>query len=387
MGGGARAAYSVGFLRGLADGLPGEPRFPILSGVSAGAINVAYLASRAGSFRARTRGLSEIWRALTPESVMRVGSIDFLENVVLWGFGLLGGGSGFLPRPRGLVDCSPLWDLLREELADPEGRIRGLDERLEASDPRSVLVSTCSYTSGEWVVWSEGRPLPESWAHAGRRTEHGALTVDHVIASGALPIVFPAVRLGDEWHGDGEIRSSAPLSPCVALGAERILAVSTHHGHRPSRHRSGGEDHPSPGRVAGTVMNSPFLHDLANDARRLRQVNELVDRCGGGEPDPRRGEASHQRKVGLYVVRPSRNLEEMAAEHAPHLPWTLRHMIRGLGTDGKPSAGLVSLLSFQPEYLHALMELGEEDAARRIDRVQAFLEGEDVREVDPIHGG
>jgi len=132
-------------------------------------------------------------------------------------------------------------------------------------------------------------------------------------------------------------------------------------------------------------MNSPFLHDLASDARSLRQVNELVEGCGARESDSV-GESSPYRKVGLYVVRPSRNLEEMAVEHAPHLPWTLRHMIRGLGTHGTPSGSLLSLLSFQPEYLHALMELGEGDAARRIDRVKAFLDGEDVREVDPIHG-
>ena len=379
LGGGARAAYSVGFLRCLARRLPDRLRFSAIAGVSSGAINAAYLASRPGSFQDRVRGLAELWESLQPDSVMRVGTLDLLKKTVFWGVRLIGGGTDVVPSPRALVDCEPLRRLLCTKLGETDSQdddLRGLADRLDDGPLRSLLLATTSYTTGESVIWSQGTSLPDSWRRGGRRAEATDLTVRHVMASASLPLLFPAVQLGEEWHGDGEIRLDSPLAPLVALGVDRIFVVSTHHGEVHERPEGFASGYPAPGQVAGTVVNAAFLHHLSNDVRRLRRVNHLVERRDGDEGE---GDAAF-RKVGLYVLRPSRDLEALAGQRERSLPWALRWMIRGLGTHATASPGILSLLSFQPDYIGELMRTGEEDAERQRDAIRDFLDGEEVCE-------
>ncbi|MDX1646183.1 MAG: patatin-like phospholipase family protein [Longimicrobiales bacterium] len=379
LGGGARAAYAVGFLRCLARRLPDRCDFTAIAGVSSGAINAAYLASQPGAFHERAHRLAELWERLEPDSVMRVGTLDLLGKVLFWGARLVGGGKKAVPRPRALVDCEPLRRLLDDELNAHGGhddQIPGIAARLVEGPLRSVLLTTTSYTTGESVVWSQGAELPELWRRGGRRAVSTELTVRHVMASAALPLLFPAQRLGDEWHGDGEVRLDSPLSPLVALGVDRIFVVSTHHGQIRERPEGFATDYPSPGQVAGTVVNAAFLHHLSSDVRRLRRVNHLVDR-GYSE---RAGDGAAFRKIGLYVLRPSCDLEAVAGRRAGELPPALRWMIRGLGTHATASPGVLSLLSFQPDYIRELLRTGEEDAERQRDAIRDFLDGEEVCE-------
>ena len=370
----------MGFLRCLARRLPDACDFTAIAGVSSGAINTAYLASRPGTFEERVAGLAELWEGLEPEAVMRVGTLDLLKKIVFWGTRLVSGGTDVVPVPRALVDCDPLRDLLHQTLADDEGDgIRGIAEHLEEGPLRSVVLATTSYASGESVVWTQGTAISPLWARAGRRSESTELTVRHVMASASLPLLFPAVQLGDEWHGDGEIRLDSPLSPLVALGVDRILVVATHHGDMGERPEGLAKEYPPPGQVAGTVVNSAFLHHLSSDVRRLRRVNHLVDTCS-----PAPGREDGFRKIGLYVLRPSCDLEAVAGKQEHALPWALRWMIRGLGTHQTASPGVLSLLSFQPDYIRKLMRTGDEDAERQSDAIKAFLHGEEVQEPQTV---
>jgi len=223
-GGGARAAYQVGVLRCLARRLP-KLRLDIITGVSAGAINAVFLASRHASLRDVVEELSEVWKRLTLNDIVRIDSLALVRNA----FGRTKASEGVAlgPRVRGLVDTTPLRKLL-ERLYSPnaDGEIAGLAENIARCEPRAVAVTTLDYTTGQTMTWVSGCDI-EMWERPLRRSVLTKLTIDHVLASASLPIVFPAVRLGRHWHGDGGIRLSAPLSPALHLGATRMLGSST----------------------------------------------------------------------------------------------------------------------------------------------------------------
>jgi len=366
-GGGARAAYQVGLLRWLGRHIP-DLQVPILTGVSAGAINAVHLACRPGSFRARAEDLAALWAGLDLEKVFRVDTLSMLGGFLRWGTRLASGGERAVPRVRGLVDTSPLRSTLEQGLhLSPEGCLPGIEEKLARGELQAVAVTATSYGTGQSVTWVEGRSIGE-WERAHRRSQRTRLCVNHVMASAALPMVFPAVEVDGAWYGDGGIRLSAPLSPAVHLGAERILAISTRYARtRVEADRPAVAGYPPPATVAGVLLNAIFLDLLDADALRLERINRLVAKVPPGE----RGAL---RPVRLLVLRPSRDLGKLANEFESDLPFAFRTLTRGLGTRETRSNDLLSLLMFQPDYLRALLELGEADAEREAGRLHAFLE-------------
>ncbi|MGH9422669.1 MAG: patatin-like phospholipase family protein, partial [Thermoanaerobaculia bacterium] len=226
-GGGARAAYQVGVMRCLARRLP-KMTLDVITGVSAGAINALFLASRRGALADIVDELCDVWNSLELKDVIRVDSRSLARNVLGWGTKLVGGEHAER-RVQGLVDTTPLRHLLeRLYPLNGNGQIAGLAENIARCQPRAVAITTLNYTTGQTVTWASGCDI-EEWQRPLRRSVNADLTVDHVMASASLPIVFPAVRLGNHWHGDGGIRLSAPLSPAIHLGATRMLTVSTHY--------------------------------------------------------------------------------------------------------------------------------------------------------------
>ncbi len=367
-GGGARAAYQVGLLKGIAERFP-ELDVPILTGVSAGAINAVHLAAHPGSFEEATEDLARHWSGLSPEQVFRVDLRSLGRNVARWGVRLFSGGARGAPQVQGLVDTEPLRQFMRRALRADEGPIHGIAERLRSGRLKAVAVITTSYSTGQTVVWVQGRDI-ELWERPRRRRRQTRLTVEHAMASAALPLFFPAVRLGNEWYGDGGIRLAAPLSPALHLGASRILAVSTRYDRttgeadRPSIVR-----YPPPAQVAGLLMNAIFLDLIDQDAVRLERMNRLIEQL----PEERR---EGLRVVDLMVLRPSRDLGRLARDYEPKLPKGFRFLTRGLGTRETESPDALSLIMFQEDYLRRLIELGREDAHARADEIGAFLAGE-----------
>jgi NTE family protein len=364
-GGGARGAYQVGLLRHLARKFP-TLRLPILTGVSAGALNVAHLAQHTGTFAEAVASLERLWRSLRPEQVYRVDPPALLANLVRWGVRLVSGGTVSETQTRGLVDTNPLRAFLERALVPRDGVLGGIDHNLARGTLRAVALSTTDYGTGQSIVWMQGRNI-EEWERPKRRSVSTRLTVDHVMGSAALPFFFPAVRIDDSWHGDGGIRLTAPLSPALHLGAHKILAISTRYDRSQAEaNRPLIRGYPPPAQVLSILYNAIFLDLIDQDVLRLEKMNFVLRKL---PPEQRSG----MRVVNILVLRPSRDLGKLSREYEPLLPGFFRFMTRGLGTRETASPDILSLLMFQENYLGRLIELGEADADARSDEIEEFV--------------
>jgi NTE family protein len=364
-GGGARGAYQVGVLDWIARRYPWL-EVPIVTGVSAGAVNTACVAAHPDGFGPGVGQLRGLWCDLTVDRVFRADFRSIGGTALRWGFRIASGGARAAPRVRGFLDTGPLREYLGSVLEIEEGVIKGIGRNLEEGKLKAAAVAATSYSTNQSVVFVQGCDIAP-WTRPQRRTEMTRLTLEHILASAALPMFFPAVRIGSEWFGDGGVRLTAPLSPALHLGANRILAISTRYD------RSKAETamptvpgYPPPAQVLGSLLNAVFLDLIDQDALRLHRINELLERLPADRRDG-------MRIVDLLVIRPSRDLGRLAAEFEPQLPRAFRFMTRGLGTREQKSPDLLSLLLFQQDYIRRLMEIGARDAEARADALDAFL--------------
>lgn len=368
-GGGARAAYQVGFLRCLARRFP-ELEIPYVTGVSAGAINAAHLAAHHGTFSQSVDELTGLWSNLRIEDVFRVGAGSLTSNLARWGLRVAAGVGRSKKESslKALVDTAPLRRFLSEALHAVEGEITGINYNLNAGRLKAVALSTTDYNTGRSVTWVQGQGI-NAWERPNRTARLATLTVEHVMASAALPLFFPAVRLGSNWYGDGGLRLSAPLSPVLHLGATRIMAIST----RYDRSVREAEQpvvrgYPPPVQVLGVMMNSVFLDLLDQDAWRLERLNRVLLKV-------RKEEREGLRPIKLLVLRPSVDLGKLANEFEPQLPKAFRFLTRNLGSQQTRSPDSLSLLMFQPDFLQRLIAIGEQDAEARADEIEEFITG------------
>ena len=366
-GGGARGAYQAGVMRAIARRYP-ELEVPILTGISAGAINTAFIAAHGETFAQAADELASLWLSITPEQIYRVDAASLIRNVVRWGWRLASGGiSDANEQTRGLVDTAPLAQLLRGALSkDADGTIDGIERNIARGRLQAVALSATSYSTGQAVTWAQGGGF-RLWQRPQRRSELARLGIQHVLASSALPLLFPAAKVGSEWYGDGGIRLTAPLSPALHLGAARILTISTRRAR--TRLEAGVSQivgYPPPAQVLGVLYNAVFLDLIDQDILRLKLINRLLANVPEGH---RRG----MREVDILVLRPSQDLGRMAREYEPRLPSSLRFLTRGWGTRRTTSPDVLSLVMFQPDYIRALIELGEKDVEAQTGRIDAFL--------------
>ncbi len=367
-GGGARAAYQVGFLRHVAQHSP-DLHIPYIHGISAGAINAAVLASHHGTFAQAVDELSILWRDLTVDEVFRVDTRSLLMNCLRW-LGRLGSGGirSDLLNVRSLVNTSPLDAYLSEALHAVDRELTGVQYNLDHRGLKAFAVTTTSYSTGSSVTWLQGREI-ETWERPQRATRRTNITVDHIMASAALPLLFPAIQLDGDWYGDGGIRLTAPLSPVLHLGARRIIAISNRYDRSKQEvNNTSIRGYPPPAQVAGILLNAVFLDLLDHDALRLERLNRLVEAL----PESQRHGID---PVKLLVLRPSVDLGKLASQFEVKLPRSIRFLTRGLGTRETDSPDMLSLILFQADYVSTLMEIGEADAASRHEEIMEFLEG------------
>ncbi len=360
-GGGARAAYQAGVVCAIADRAP-QVNVPIITGVSAGAINAISLAAHPGTFAESAKSLRHEWAELTVDNVYRIQ----LEGV--WRSALRWVGRRLLRRKRdtvvrGLFDMSPLCGFLggRRDLAT-------IERKIQSGALTAVALSATSYGTGETITFVEGVESLVMWERAQRKAVRERLSWDHVLASSAIPLLFPAIRIGRGFYGDGSVRQSAPLAPAIHLGARRILAI----GMRPLWGRRSLEtdtgEYPSAAQIMGTLFHAIFLDALDGDAERLQRVNRTLARLPSGATPP-----SGLKPVDLLVLRPSKDLGALARPHWGRLPPVMRRLVRSIGGRQEGSADFLSYLLFDPAYTEPLMDLGYRDTVEQWSSIERFL--------------
>jgi NTE family protein len=341
----------------------------ILTGVSAGGINAAYLAARREPFADKLENLAQMWSTLRIDDVFRVDLRDLTSRTVRWGGRLLAGGKHPLTPAKSLVDTQPLRELLERMLSARDGALVGIRENLHDGWLRAVALTASSYTTGQSITWIQTREdctIP-TWERPQRKSHPCEFRVEHVLASSSLPFLFPAIQVDDAWYGDGGIRLTAPLSPAIHLGATHLLAVSTRYARsREEADRPLVVGYPPPAQVAGVLYNAIFLDQLDSDALHMQQINDLIARV----PEHRRDGLRH---INLLVIRPSEDLGKLANEYEAELPRAFRFLTRGMGTRETRSNDMLSLVMFQSDYVKRLMAMGEADAAARAGEIQRFV--------------
>ena len=366
-GGGARAAYQVGVLRAIAEMLPPDSPnpFPILCGTSAGAINATTLAIYATRFHEGVRRLSHVWRNFHVHHVFRSDAIGVLANGLRWSAALMLGGLG-RRNPHALLDRAPLRRLLQRTM--PCERIQ---QSIEAGVLHALSVTASGYGSGQSVTFYQGVASLTAWRRARRVGAAANITIDHLMASSAIPLVFAASRINREYFGDGSMRQIAPISPALHLGAERVLVVGVRHEAPPAPARTDINEYPSLAQISGHVLNSIFLDSLEADLERLQRINKTISLIPSEQL--REGGVT-LRKVDVLVISPSEDLEKIAARHAHHLPRTVRFLLRGLGAFNRNGSNLVSYLLFEKPFCRELIDLGYKDAMHRREEILRFLD-------------
>jgi NTE family protein len=391
-GGGARAAYQVGVLAAIAQmrhaarqalgdtpaasaqraNMVGNP-FPIISGTSAGAINAAVLACGADDFDAAMEELVEVWGNFHVEQVYDTGVFGMVKSGARW-LSLLS--LGWLLRqkhlrPKSLLNNDPLRELLHQRV-----RFGRLPMLLQDGHLQALAITASSYSTGEHLTFFESSTPVSPWVRNQRLAQPSPITVPHLLASAAIPFVFPAVRLdgpqGAAFFGDGSMRQTAPTSAAIHLGADRILVIGAGRMLEPKQHLNEEPQYPNLAQIAGHALSSIFLDSLSVDVERLRRINQTLQLI----PTDKRTD-THLRPVELLLIAPSQRLDVMAAAHAHTLPPTVQSLLRTLGRTNTPEAGqgdaLLSYLLFEAHYTQALMDLGRADALAQSAEIHRFF--------------
>jgi NTE family protein len=363
-GGGARAAYQVGVLRALADLLPARSvnPFPVVTGTSAGAVNATAVAVHADRFRVAVGNLERVWRNFQVGQVFRSDTPNMMRSVMHWMLAMMSGG-WLLPPPKSLFDNSPLRELLGQQFD-----FAGVRRSIDAGHLDALAISAAGYVSARSVSFYESKAGCEPWSRMRRSGEPAPLSLDHLMASVAVPFLFPPVLLGDEYYGDGAMRESNPLSAAIHLGAHRLLVIGTRNDARPNS--AAPPLSPTFGQIFGYMLDALFSDGLYADLERLTQINHIVDRAG-----PLSDGGVQLRRIDMCVILPSRDLSEVARHHVTSLPRSLRVLLRTMGAMNTGGGQLMSYLLFQDTYTRELIALGYQDAMKRSDELLAFLGG------------
>ena len=371
-GGGARGAYQVGVLKAVAELLPEEAPAPfqVICGTSAGAITAAVVAAHAAHFRAGVVNLERVWRNFHVDQVFRADTTSMLRSGAHWALAVLSGG-WLVPPPRSLFDNTPLRELLERHV-----NFARIQEALEHGHLEALAISAAAYRRAESVAFYASAREQAPWLASWRRGERAELALDHLMASAAVPFLFPPVRMGGEYYGDGAMRQSAPLSPAIRLGAGRLLVV----GVRPattSCHNAGApEGHgPTFGQIFGFMLDTLFMDGVHADLERLERDNLLLS-CVGVE-------RARLRHIDTFLVAPREDFGEIAARHADEMPRSLRVLLRTMGAANPGGATLLSYLLFESGYTRELIALGYADAMRRRDELYDFVVSESCRATTP----
>jgi NTE family protein len=372
-GGGARGAYQAGVLKRIGE-IPrvrshGNP-FPIIGGTSAGAVNGSALAAGSNDFVTATQVIAGLWSRLKPTDVFRCDVLAQTRNSITWildlSFGaILGGGNA-----RSLLDATPLRYYLNAHLD-----CNRIQDNIRRGHLFALAISATNYHSGKSYLFIQGAKGHPMWNRSRRVTLATKITVDHVCASAAIPLVFQPVRLrttrGAAYFGDGCVRLQQPLSPVIRLGAKKIFAIGVRGESQEHQEEAADDKDPSLAQVLGVLFNVMFLDHLATDVEHLQRLNQLL-REGRIAQTGLEG-CEKMRPLVPLLITPSVDLSELARQHQRDMPYLIHYFVSSLGRDAASCADLMSYLLFTSKYTQALIDVGYQDASRRIDEIEDFL--------------
>lgn len=353
-GGGARAGYQVGVVRAIQE-IVGkkENLFHSISGNSAGGINSVYLAANARNWDVATENLKDLWIKLKPQNIFDLRGRTLTDLGLRWISGTVFGGM----TPKGssvnhLLDTAPLRKLVLKEMD-----FSHIHENIKDGYLHGIALSTTNYNSGSNVVFYDGADSIKDWSRSDRFSCRTRLNVEHMMASAAIPIFFPPIKINESYFGDGCIRQTTPLSPSIHLGADKILAIGIRHPREREKVKTlsfASIPEPTMGQISGVMLNAIFLDSLDADIERLSATNKLIAE----------GQNQNLKSIPLLTIRPSKDLGEMSTDISSELPSILRYLLKGIGVSGTEGLDLLSYLAFDKSYTKPLIELGYEDTYR-----------------------
>ncbi len=365
-GGGARAAYQVGVLLAIAK-LSKNRRhnpFPIICGTSAGAINAVGLACQAEHFGKATSILASFWRNMHASDIYRTDPLGVALSGARW---LSAFTLGWLigKPPRSLLDNAPLHSLLRRNID-----FSGIERAIAKGALHAISISASGYESGENINFFQAHPSAAPWHRFQRIGVRAELGVEHLLASSAIPFIFPATRINREYFGDGSMRQLAPLSPAIHLGAERLLVIGANRQNEQNE-RANGDEYPSLAQIAGHALASIFVDGLAVDIERIQGINQTL----AALPENLKMHSDIKlHHLETLVISPSERIDRIAARHADALPGAIKTLLGAIGARNRHGGALTSYLLFEKRFTRTLIDLGYADTMARCNEVGAFLD-------------
>ncbi len=370
-GGGARAAYQVGVLKAFAELLPNHEHNPfgIICGTSAGAINATAIATRAAHFGLAVKRLELVWSHFRAEQVYHTGAGNIISNAFRWL-------AAFIftrihsSTPVSLLDNRPLRMLLRRVM-----RFERIETALQEGDLHALCITASGYTSGQSVSFFEATEELKNWRRPNRIGKRTRIGLEHLLASSAIPAVFPAVRINREFFGDGAVRQLAPISPALHLGARKVCVIGVSSNLNEPVERKPITGYPTHAQIAGHLLNSAFLDGLDSDVQALEKLNAVLQLLN---EEDRQQHVPQMRPVDFLLISPSKSLDSFAYRHRKELPWIIRRVLGIRERDDRnrdsSSASLMSYLLFESGYTRDLIQLGYQDAMARKQEILDFLD-------------
>ena len=362
-GGGARGAYQVGVLKAINEIKPDSNPFSIISGTSAGAINASLLASRSESFKEAVELLSGVWSNFRTNKVYRTDTATMLKSSFQWLLTISSGGI-LVKNPKSLLDNSPLRHLLEEAI-----NIQDIQNNIDKGNLAAFAITAAGYSSKKSVTFFQSEQDDIDWERFLRVGVKTDIAIDHLMASIALPLIFPAVKLNNEYFGDGAMRQATPLSPAIRLGAEKLLIITTDlKSHK--NHLTDNQIYPSIGEVGGYMLDALFTGGLLSDLERLDRINQIIENSGNNSVQTSTKKMKH---LEYCVISPSKDINKIAREHYNDVPYSIKLLMKGLGLKNKSESELLSFLLFESSFASSLIDLGFEDGMKKQSEIKAIL--------------
>ena len=362
-GGGARAAYQVGVLKAISELIPDSNPFSIISGTSAGAINASLLASRSQSLKEAVEVLSGVWCNFRTNKVYRTETTVMLKSIFQWLLTISSGGV-LAKNPKSLLDNSPLRQLLEDTI-----NLEGIKNNIDKGNLDAFAINAAGYSSKKSVTFFQSEEDDIDWERFLRVGIKTDIEIYHLMASIALPLIFPAVKINNEYFGDGAMRQATPLSPAIRLGAEKLLIINTD-SKSPNNQLTDNQIYPSIGEVGGYMLDALFTGGLLSDLERLDRINQIIENSGNNSVQTSNKKMKH---LDYCVISPSKDIKKIAKEHYKDVPYSVKLLMKGLGLKNREESELLSFLLFESSFTSSLIQLGFEDGMTNQSEIKAIV--------------